>query len=145
MDKAAEAKIRYEISQIDELVEKSLPLVSLCRIKEPDFIELTAAGGILHSFYNGLENIFVLFGKALDFNFKDSPQWHRNLIDFIFARFDFLPSGLRQPLAEYMGFRHFFRHSYGYTTKWEKCAHLFLGMPDFWQTIRQEISRMCAM
>lgn len=143
MGSAERAKVRYEISQIDELVEKSQVLVSLCKTKEPDFIELTAVGGILHSFYNGLENIFVLIGKSLHFDFNASPQWHRNLINFMFGQFGFLSADLRPRLTEYMGFRHFFRHSYGYTIKWEKCSYLFLGMTDFWQTMRQEIVKMC--
>lgn len=137
------AKIDYEISQIDELISKSEVLLSLCKNKEPDFIEITAIGGILHSFYNGIENIFVLIGKSLNFNFTTSPQWHRNLVDFMFSLADFLPSELRLLLTEYMGFRHFYRHTYGYTIKWEKCAHLFLGLPDFWQTVRDAIKKYC--
>lgn len=144
MDKAAKAKIEFEISQIDELIDKSEVLLSLCKNKEPDFIEITAIGGILHAFYNGIENIFVLIGKSLDFDFKASPQWHRNLVDFMFAQDNFLPADLRLRLTEYMGFRHFFRHTYGYTIKWEKCSHLFLGLPDFWQTVRKSIISYCA-
>ena len=117
MDKALKTKITYELSQIDELIEKAGVLVALCKSKEPDFIEITAVGGILHSFYNGLENIFVLIAKSLHFDFATSAQWHRNLIDFMFAQEDFLPVTLRQRLTEYMGFRHFFRHTYGYTIK----------------------------
>ena len=143
MDDAVKTKIDYEISQIDELIEKSKILITLCKNKEPDFIEVTAIGGILHSFYNGLENIFVLIGKTLGFDFKSSPQWHRNLVDFMFSQPDFLPSDLRSLLTEYMGFRHFFRHTYGYTIKWEKCSHLFMGISDFWHTVRASINKYC--
>lgn len=143
MDKSLKTKIEYEVSLIDDLVEKSQVLFSLCKNKEPDFIEITAIGGILHSFYNGLENIFVLIGKTLNFDFKSSPQWHRNLVDFMFAQADFLPSDYRLLLTEYMGFRHFYRHTYAYTIKWEKCSHLFLGLSNFWQTIRTAINKYC--
>lgn len=136
-------KIDYEISQIDELIDKSKVLISLCKEKEPDFVEIIAVGGILHSFYNGIENIFVLIGKILGFDFKSSPQWHRNLVDFMFSQSNFLPSDLRLLLTEYMGFRHFYRHTYGFTIKWEKCSHLFLGLHDFWQSIRTSIKRYC--
>ena len=140
MDEAIKSKIIYEISQIDELIDKSQVLLSLCKTKEPDFIEITAIGGILHSFYNGIENIFVLIGKQLNFDFKTSPQWHRNLVDCMFSQPDFLPSDLRLLLTEYMGFRHFYRHTYGYTIKWEKCSHLFLGLNNFWQTVKSAVS-----
>lgn len=141
MDEATKIKVNYEISQIDELIDKSQVLLSLVKNKEPDFIEITAIGGILHSFYNGLENIFVLLGKNLGFDFKSSPQWHRNLIDFMFEQPDFLSSDLRLLLTEYMGFRHFYRHTYGYTIKWEKCSHLFLGITDFWNTLKNSINQ----
>ena len=91
----------------------------MCKNKEPDFIEITAVGGILHAFYNGVENIFILIAKSLQFDFTSSSQWHRNLIDFMFAQNNFLQADLRPRLTEYMGFRHFFRHTYGYTIKWE--------------------------
>lgn len=141
MDNAIKIKINYEISQIDELLEKSQVLLALVKNKEPDFIEITAIGGILHSFYNGIENIFVLIGKNLNFNFNSSPQWHRNLVDFMFSQNDFLPADLRLLLTEYMGFRHFYRHTYGYTIKWEKCSHLFLGLTDFWKLVSEAIKK----
>jgi len=143
LDKALKTKITYEISQIDELIDKAGVLVSLCKNKEPDFIEITAVGGILHSFYNGIENIFVLIGKSLNFDFASSSQWHRNLIDFMFAQVKFLPADLRPRLTEYMGFRHFFRHTYGYTINWEKCSYLFLELPDFWKNVRQSLLNYC--
>ena len=80
MDETTKTKINYEMSQIDELIDKSQVLFSLCKNREPDFIEITAIGGILHSFYNGLENIFVLIGKTLDFDFKSSPQWGTEIL-----------------------------------------------------------------
>ena len=141
MDNGAKAKIVYEISQIDELLGKSQFLLSLVKTKETDYIEITAIGGFLHSFYNCIENIFILIGKSLNFDFNSSPQWHRKLIDYMFAQPDFLPSDLRLLLTEYMGFRHFYRHTYGYTIKWEKCSHLFLGITDFWQTVKDAINK----
>lgn len=145
MDSATRTKIEYEISEIDTLLEKSHVLVSLCTAREPDFIEAVAVGGVLHSFYNGLENIFVLIAKTLGFDFKSSPQWHRNLVDFMFAQPNFLTPDLRLRMTEYMGFRHFFRHAYGCTIKWEKCSHLFLGMADFWAKIKESVNAYCGL
>ena len=54
-----------------------------------------------------------------------------------------MSGNLRLLLTEYLGFRHFYRHTYGYTIKWEKCSHLFLGMADFWQTVRAAIKKYC--
>jgi len=35
------AKITFEISQIDKLISEAEPLLRLCKLKEPDFIELS--------------------------------------------------------------------------------------------------------
>lgn len=139
MDDSTKLKIDYEISQIDELMEKSNVLVSLCKSKTPDFIEMSAVGSILHSFYNGLENIFVLIAKSEKCNFSASNHWHRDLLDFVFSAQTPTDESMKSLLIEYMGFRHFFRHTYGYTIQWEKCKHLFLGMDDFWHQIREWI------
>ena len=104
MDNAVKTKIDYEVSQIDELIDKSDVLISLCKNKEPDFIEITAVGGILHAFYNGVENIFILIAKSLQFDFTSSSQWHRNLIDFMFAQNNFLQADLRPRLTGIYGF-----------------------------------------
>lgn len=137
MDKSTILKIKYEISEIDELLEKASVLINLCQNKEPDFIELSAAGATLHSFYNGIENIFVLIGKSENYNFSKSSQWHRDLVDFTFSKIkNGFTQELKSSLLEYMGFRHVFRHSYGYTLQWEKCSHLLLGMKDFWINLK---------
>jgi hypothetical protein len=43
-----------------------MPLLDLCKLKEPDIIEMTAAAQVLHSFYNGVESIIVLFFKYMN-------------------------------------------------------------------------------
>lgn len=145
MDNTTKVKIKYEISEIDTLLEKSSTLISVCKSREPDFVETVAIGGILHSFYNGIENIFVLIAKSLGFDFKSSSQWHRNLVDFMFNQPNFLNADWRLQMTEYMGFRHFFRHTYGYTIKWDKCSHLFFDMTDFWTKIKMSLNNYCGL
>jgi len=40
LDDNINAKITFEISQIDKLISEAEPLLKLCKLKEPDFIEL---------------------------------------------------------------------------------------------------------
>ena len=49
MDNSLKTKITFEISKIDELVEKTSPLLEKCKKQEPDFIELNAIGAVLHN------------------------------------------------------------------------------------------------
>ena len=89
MANAVKLKIAFEISQIDELIEKSSVLLQKCILQEPDFIELNAAGAILHSYY--------------------------------------------------MGFRHFFRHTYGYHLRWDLIKPLLMNIKENWNTVKSNI------
>lgn len=61
-------KIQFEIQQIDRLIETYSELLKKCWQNEPDNIEIAALGSVLHSFYNGLENIFSVIAKESDGN-----------------------------------------------------------------------------
>ena len=140
MDDITIEKINLEISKIDILVDKSSLLLAKCNSAEPDFFDLNAIGSILHSFYNGLESIFKLIHKAADGNPLTSTMWHSELLYSMFeettSRKVVLQKELRDSLKDYLGFRHVFRHSYGYELSWEKLNPLFSEMPNIWQKVK---------
>ena len=47
----------------------------------PDDIELSALAAMLHSFYNGIENIFKRVTAELDDRLPGGEFWHRELMD----------------------------------------------------------------
>ena len=51
LDNSIIQKINFEIQQIDGNINSSKPLIDLCGIKEPDFVEKCGIAMILHSFY----------------------------------------------------------------------------------------------
>ena len=51
MDDKLKAKIIFEITQIEKLFNESKPLLDLCKLRKPNFIEMSAAALLLHSFY----------------------------------------------------------------------------------------------
>ena len=110
----------------------------------PDFIELNAIGSILHSYYNGIENIFnmiykVSYGKTLT-----GTMWHSDLFKDMFEETkehkQVLPQDLMSSLKEYLGFRHIFRHSYGYDLDWTKLEPLFSGLSDNWKSVKESFN-----
>lgn len=112
------SQIKFEIEQIDHLLASYADLLERTREQEPDLIETTAAASVLHSFYNGLENIFLVIAKGIDADVPTSAQWHRVLLTRMTE-----PTSSRKPvlmtetahrLASYLGFRHFYRHSYSF-------------------------------
>jgi hypothetical protein len=72
--------IRFEINQVEQLLQSYDLLLKKCRITEPDLIEITAAASVIHSFYNGVENIFLTIAKRIDEQLPQGIQWHRDLL-----------------------------------------------------------------
>lgn len=139
MDNAA--KITFEISKIDKLIDKSSVLFSKCNMAEPDFVELNAIGSILHSYYCGLESIFNLIYKSIYAKTLSGNTWHSDLLADMFEKNDkhaqILSDTLFQPLKEYLGFRHVFRHAYGYELNWERLKPLFSNLTDNWTEVKK--------
>lgn len=83
-----------------------------------------AVGYVLHTFYNGCENIFRLIAKFFENNI-DTDRWHSNLL----MRMKLAVPGFRPKvideelfrlLDDFRSFRHKFRHSYSFELDWEK-------------------------
>lgn len=137
------AQVNLEIAQIDELFKSYSNLLDKIRIEKPDLIEITASASILHSFYNGLENIFLCIAKRIDGKVPTGDRWHRDLLDQIqnttSKRTQVLSAQIIDHLIDYMGFRHFYRHSYSFQLEWEELAKLILPMQDLWKKIKNEL------
>ncbi len=120
MDEVIKKKIEFEMSQIDEHISKSVGLIKKCKLHEPDYIELCAVGSILQSYYNGIT--------------PRQGKWHSELLSLMCVKNEkrsaVFSEKLKISLTDYMNFRHFFRHSYGYSIKWEKVSHLFLELEN---------------
>ncbi|MBR7080674.1 MAG: hypothetical protein IKI40_09170 [Treponema sp.] len=143
MDEYVRKKIEFEISQIDTLLSKAEVLAQKCKLQTPDFIELSAAGATLHSYYNGLENIFILIGKHVDNMTFSSQRWHKELLDSMFSkttnREPILEESIHEQLLDYMSFRHVFRHSYGYALDWNRLKPLFSALNENWKNVKSDI------
>jgi hypothetical protein len=144
LDNVTAQKILFEIEQINELINASSPLFDLCKIKEPDFVERCGIAMILHSFYNGVENILLLIIKNKDLNLPNGVKWHKELFAKAFEatenRSQILREELKLTLSDYLQFRHFVRHSYGFQLKWEKMKNMLFGMNIIWENIKEDIN-----
>lgn len=74
------SQVTFEIGQIDQLLTVYADLVERVQQRPPDLVEITALASVLHSFYNGLENIFLSIAKGLDQQVPTGAQWHRDLL-----------------------------------------------------------------
>ena len=130
LDNNLKEKIGHEISRIDKLLHDAKPLLDLCKIREPDFVEITATAQILHSFYNGVESVVILFLKSMNERTPNDIRWHKTLFEIIFGQNSqnivILRPEIKEQMEKYMYFRHFIRHSYSSELKWNEMETLML-------------------
>lgn len=74
------SQVTFEIEQIDQMFVVYADLLERARQGTPNLVEMTAMASVLHSFYNGLENIFLSIAKGLDSQVPTDSQWHRDLL-----------------------------------------------------------------
>ena len=106
-------------------------------------MEMTIVSSILHSFYNGIENIILAISKDLDQKIPEGSEWHRKVLKEMEKNTKKRNAVFSQEtsniLLEYLGFRHFFRHSYSFHLNWEKLKELIVPIDDAWGKIKQEL------
>jgi hypothetical protein len=137
------SQIRFESKQIDRLFERYTDLLERVQKGTPDLVDITAAASVLHSFYNGLENIFLSIAKGVDADVPAGAQWHRDLLtqmaESTSNRGPVLTTETAHQLAEYLGFRHFFRHSYSFFLEWDELEKLVTPLAKVWGQVKGEL------
>ena len=74
-------QVTLERQQLHRLLDMSRPLMAQCAANTPDNSQLAALAAMLHSFYNGFENIFKRVAAELDGELPSGEFWHRRLMD----------------------------------------------------------------
>lgn len=143
MDDKIIKEIIFEIGQIDRLFQSYAELLEKVKKNEPDLIEITALASVLHSFYTGLENIFLYVAKGIDKDVPTDSAWHRKLLlrmtEATKNRGALLSIIVSEQLTEYMGFRHFYRHAYSFFIDWDKLESLVTPMSEVWKQTKEEL------
>ena len=120
--------IRTEVDNLKKELDSVEPLLAKLRIEDPDPIELRAVATTLHAFYGGIERIFLQVAKHIDENMPAGASWHRALLNQMVAPIDarnaVIDEAFRDRLSEYLGFRHFYRHAYPMSLKWDRIQPL---------------------
>ena len=136
-------QVKVEIEQIDQLFSVYADLLQQTQEHAPDLIEITAIASILHSFYNGLENIFLSIAKGLDEKSPAGSRWHRDLLVQMTKqtekRNSVISAEMSQRLVDYLAFRHFYQHSYSFFLEWDELKKLVTSIQKFWNDMKKEI------
>ena len=138
-------QVSLERRQLHRLFPVYRPLLVKCAVSPPNEIELHALAAMLHSFYNGIENIFKRITLELGDPMPGGGAWHKDLLDGMTEatgnRKPVLSLGLRGRLKEYMEFRHVFRHAYTFDLRWDRMKNLVLGCEETLQLVEGELDR----
>jgi hypothetical protein len=137
------SQVEFEIGQIDHLLETYAGLLLEAQQSTPNLVEITALAAVMHSFYNGLENVLLSIAKGLDSATPTGTQWHRDLLTQITqptpSRGPVLTADTAHRLADYLGFRHFYRHSYSFVLDWEELRPLVVSLKQIWEQSKYEL------
>ena len=137
--------IEFELGEIDLLFQ--LYKEELFDLKRtPNLVELTALASVLHSFYNGIEKTLLVIARNIDKDIPSDLNWHKSLLEQMATenrhRKAVLTDDMKNELLKYLGFRHFFRHSYSIHLKWERIEELVKSLSKVWKKFKAEISSL---
>ena len=100
-------------------------LFSIIKTEKTEYsiAELAAIGTFIHNCYNGIENILKRVLLAGKIKVKDTPTWHKDLLKTSLDM-GVISYELYVSLSDYLSFRHFFIHGYGFSLRWEELKPL---------------------
>jgi len=141
--------ISDSIEDVSDLLSSYDALLFAVKQREPDKVGLAALGAVLHSFYNGIEGIFLLVAKQIDNGAPSDSAWHRTLVKQMMEktsrRNSFISAEAVERLKPYMDFRHFFRHAYSFTLDWQRMKPLALDIEATWNSVKRELISFCSI
>jgi hypothetical protein len=133
-------KIEFEVSEIDREFQSYKLLFDLIRLRTPDLVEMTALASVLHSFYNGVESIFLLIAKKVDKRIPEGQKWHNELLNQMNLKTAFrrevIDAETFEILKPYLLFRHFIRHSYKWRLNWDEFKSIALNAESNWIRVK---------
>lgn len=112
----------------------------------PTFIEISAAGKLVHDFYNGVERIFERIAVRLGPGLPTGLGGHTLLLRGMESAVEgirpaLIDHALALRLLDYLRFRHLFRHTYGYELQWDKIRLLVHGLEETLAEFRRQVER----
>ncbi len=120
------ADIEDELSNLQKVWDEFQPFIPMLEATEEEVssYDKIVVGYLLHSFYNGCENIFLSVARFFE-NDIQSGAWHKDLLkrmklEIHGYRPALISHELYRQLDDFRGFRHRFRHAYGFELDWER-------------------------
>ena len=135
--------ITRQVAAEKENVEKALGnLRDAMGRREKSVVELAAIATFIHNIYNGIENILKQVLKAKGTEIPKSDTWHKDLLN-LSVSLGIIPEKLSDDLYEYLTFRHFFVHAYGFMLEEAHLENLANNITNVWLQFLSVINKYC--
>jgi hypothetical protein len=143
LDKAFVRTIGFEVSEIDLFIESHLHLLKKAEDKKENNTETLALAAFFHSFYNALENLFLLIMKTTDEKLPEGRKRHIHLLDAAAITDAHRPAIIsettKNALKPFLGFYTFFRNAPAIEFERNKLAKLADEIFFVWECIRTDL------
>jgi len=127
---AEKENVEVALNNLKEAIER----------KEKSVVELAAIGTFLHNIYNGIENILKQVLKTKGVEIPKAETWHKDLLNRSVSS-GIISEGLSDELYEYLTFRHFFVHGYGFMIEEAPLFDLAGRIPEIWLQFMASVER----
>ena len=107
-------------------------------------VELAAMGTFLHNVYNGIENILKQTLKLRSIQLAKGENWHKELLN-LSVEHGVISAETSDELYEYLTFRHFFVHAYGFMLEEIPLESLVHNIPRVWSKFISEVAENMEM
>ena len=146
MDNLIKEQIKFKINDIDKLFSEYELIFEKIKGEKPDLFDITILGSVLHSFYNGIENIFEIIAKNIDGNVPAGNKSHQELLHQMASenekRNEIINENLYYKLREYATFRHFYRHAYSFQLNWDIMKPLIDDIHKIWKEVKISLEKI---
>jgi len=96
---------------------------------EIDDVDRVALSTLVMNIYSGIENILRYILEKHGVRIRKSGSWHKDLLSSSHIR-GLITDELFETLKDYLTFRHFQVHGYGYMLAYEKMEHLVVNAEE---------------
>ena len=130
-------KIQAEFENIDEIIT-TIPFDK--DILQITTLELAGIAAMIHSFYNGIEDILKLILRTREVELPSGEYWHKRLLEKS-IEFNIISERNKNQLSPYLAFRHFFIHAYAFDLYSEKMEPLLFSLKNVYKDFKDSINR----
>ena len=145
MESKSMEKLHKQILAEREYVEIALDNLKFAwGRQDKSVIELAAIGTFLHNIYNGIENILKRIVLSKNIDMPTSATWHKDLL-ILSSSIGAISENLSDDLHDYLTFRHYFVHAYGFMLEESHLVDLVANIPKVWERFLLETDNFVNM